>query len=67
MSSLKIHQETNCISFKKDEKSTTVKSEKEGADGKDEKDKKEKEPEFEMLQNPSRVIKPQVCDCILLL
>jgi len=34
--------------------------EKDGVDTKDDKDKKEKEPEFEMLQNPSRVIKPQV-------
>ena len=36
------------------------KTSKEGVDAKDEKEKKEKEPEFEMLQNPSRVIKPQV-------
>jgi 26S proteasome regulatory subunit N2 len=39
-----------------DEKGTSAKADKEG----EEKEKKEKEPEFEMLQNPSRVIKPQL-------
>ena len=43
----------------KDEKSS-AKSDKDGAESKEEKEKKEKEPEFEMLPNPSRVIKPQV-------
>lgn len=39
-----------------DSKEGTSENLKEGAD----KDKKEKEPDFEMLQNPTRVIKPQV-------
>jgi hypothetical protein len=47
--------------FFKDEKTTSTKVDKEGGDNKDDKEKKEKEPEFEMLQNPSRAIKPQVC------
>lgn len=39
-----------------------LKDDKAGKDGegKDEKEKKEKEPDFEILQNPTRVIKPQV-------
>jgi len=39
-----------------DSKEATSENLKEGAD----KDKKEKEPDFEMLQNPTRVIKPQL-------
>lgn len=50
----------------KDEKAVASKSavtdkdSKEGEGKEAEKEKKEKEPDFEMLQNPTRVIKPQV-------
>ncbi len=53
----------------KDDKSNVTSAKSDSKDGKEatsdslkenEKDKKEKEPDFEMLQNPTRVIKPQV-------
>ena len=47
------------MTYKKDDKTTTGK-EKEEANKESEKEKKEKEPDSEVLQNPSRVIKPQL-------
>lgn len=47
---------TSAKSSGTDSKEATSENLKEGA----EKEKKEKEPEFEMLQNPTRVIKPQL-------
>merc|ERR1712141_203195 len=43
-----------------DEKSDTKKSEKDEKDAKDGKEKKEPEPTFEILNNPARVMKPQL-------
>ena len=40
--------------------STDSKESEASGDKEKEKEKKEKEPDFEMLQNPTRVIKPQV-------
>ena len=46
----------------KDDKSSSAKSDGKEATSENLKDgeKKEKEPDFEMVQNPTRVIKPQV-------
>jgi 26S proteasome regulatory subunit N2 len=45
---------------KKDDKSTAAKEEGKEAGKEGEEKKKEKEPDFEMIQNPTRVIKPQL-------
>ncbi len=52
--------EKNSFFLFKDEKPVEAEKEKEASEAEKEKEKKEKEPDFEILQNPFRVMKPQV-------